>query len=237
MRLRPVLALASAAASLSVLASGCGVSDATFEPGVAATVGDRTISVQRVDDAVTPTCKALQANPQLIGQGFTGAQLRNIVLGQLALKDIADAIATENGLDAEQIYTRNEETARGSITGVSDADAAAALPVFAASAYLNDVLDQVITAKLGATTDNQVRQAAANQLIADYEEKAGIETNPLFDPLDFTPTGESGPPTDLSVALSAAATAADAATPAPAEVAALPSSQRCLPLAGAAPVS
>ncbi|GAA4110174.1 hypothetical protein GCM10022215_05150 [Nocardioides fonticola] len=237
MRLRPVLALASAAVSLSVLVSGCGVSDATFEPGVAAKIGDRTISVQRVDDAVTPTCEALQANPQLIGQGFSGAQLRNIVLAQLALKDIADALATENGLDAEQIYTRNEETARGSITGVSDATAAKALPVFAASAYLNDVLDQVITAKLGATTDNQVRQAAANQLIADYQQKAGIETNPLFDPLDFTATGDEGTPQSLSVALSATAKAADAATPAPAAVGALPANQRCLPVAGAAPAS
>lgn len=232
MRLRPVLALASAAVSLAALTSACGVSQAEFSPGVAVEVGDSTISVQTVDDTVGPTCAALQANPQLIGQGFSGAQLRNIVLQQLALKDIADQLATDNGIDADEVYTQNSEAARGTITGVSDAEAEKALPVFAASPYLTDVIDRVITVKLGASADSQVRQAAAQQILTDFQKKYGIETNPLFDPLDFTTAGDEGTPTDLSVALSSIAKDADEPSPAPAVVGALPENQRCTPLPG-----
>lgn len=236
MRLRPAPVLASGLLAAALLLSGCGVSTATFRPGVAAEVGDTSVSVRTVDDAVGPTCRALQSNPQLIGSGFTGEQLRGIVLAQLVLRDVADQLAADNGLDARQIYTQNAEATRGSLTGVPDDVLDQALPVFTASTYLTDVVDRIVTAKLGANTDSQVRSAAAQQLIANFQQKVGIETNPLFAPLDFTsPTG-SGTPPELSVAVSGLATAAAAPSPDPQAIAALPANQRCAPdpAAGAA---
>lgn len=226
MRVRPALLASTVVLSASLLA-GCGVSDAAFEPGVAAQVGDRSVSLASVDDAVGATCTALQANPQSLATGYSGAQLRQIVLAQLVLRQLGDELARENGLDADRLYSQAETTARNNLTAVPDDVADAALPVFAGGAYINLVIDQVVTATLGTSANQQVRQAAGQQVLANVEKQVGVETNPLFAPLDFTVQSGSGPRADLSVAVSPIAEAADAASPAADQVQALPANQRC----------
>lgn len=222
--MRPVLG----AAAVTVLASSlsaCGVSDQTIRPGTAAVVDGTTISLRDVDDAAGPACDVLRTDPTRLGQGYTGYQLRSIVLTQLAVKVLADRIARENGIDGRELYRQVEDATRTSLTGVSAADRSAALPVFAAGTYANEVLDRAVTATLGADAADQVRTAAGQQLLLNAQKSADIETNPLFSPIDFG--SQPAPAPDLSVAVSGIARAAAAVTPGPEAIQALPADQRC----------
>lgn len=222
--MRPVLGAAVVAALASSL-SACGVSDQTIRPGAAAVVDGTTISLREVDDAAGPACDVLRTDPTRMGQGYTGYQLRSIVLSQLAVKVLADRIARENGIDATALYRQVEDATRSSLSGVSAAQRSAALPVFAAGTYANEVLDRAVTATLGSGADDQVRTAAGQQLLLNAQKSADIETNPLFAPLDFGSAPAAAP--DLSVAVSGIAKATAAVSPGPDAIQALPADQRC----------
>ncbi|MBZ5736084.1 SurA N-terminal domain-containing protein [Nocardioides sp. TRM66260-LWL] len=223
--LRPAVA-ATALGLLAASTTGCGVSDRTLRPGVAAVVDGTTISQRDVDDAAQPTCDVLRLDPSRIGPGLTGYQLRAAVLGRLTLKVIGDRVARENGVDGAALYRQVEDAVRSSLpASLPQATRDAATPVFAAGDYVNEVLDRAVTARLGASAPAQVRTAAGQQILANARAATTTETSPLFGPID--PDAAPSPPAGLSVPVSEVAAAAAAASPAPEAIAALPAEQRC----------
>ncbi|MAO80603.1 MAG: hypothetical protein CMH82_08085, partial [Nocardioides sp.] len=97
---RPLVGLATVAVLATGALSGCGVADAGVRPGAAAVVEGEEISLGEVDDATTATCEVLQGSADLLAGGFTGAELRGIVVQQLVVTEVAEAIAAANDLPA-----------------------------------------------------------------------------------------------------------------------------------------
>src|SRR5512132_2619188 len=81
------------AGGLSGSLTGCGVAGTSFQPGVAARVGNDTITVQEVDSIASSYCssieKQLGANNQVVPQRY----LRGGIAGQLALVSAARQLA------------------------------------------------------------------------------------------------------------------------------------------------
>ncbi len=90
---RPLLGLATVAVLATGALSGCGIADAEVRPGTAAVVEGEEISLSDVDDATEATCEVLQGSQELLAGGFTGAELRGIVVQQLVVTEVAEAWA------------------------------------------------------------------------------------------------------------------------------------------------
>ena len=78
---RPLAGLATVAVLAAL--SGCGVAEAGINPGVAASVDDAEVSLDQVEDSYADTCEVLQGSADLLQGGFTGAELRGIVVQQV----------------------------------------------------------------------------------------------------------------------------------------------------------
>ncbi|ANH38402.1 hypothetical protein I601_1973 [Nocardioides dokdonensis FR1436] len=227
MRLSRPLAGLAAAALLGIGAlSGCGVSEIQAAPGVAADVDGTEIRVDEVDELSSTTCAVLRSNPELLGQGYTGATVRDTVLAQLVSREIADSIAADNDIDGAVLYGRSAQQARLGLGQSDSAELEEVLPVFASSSYLRSVLAAVADPTLPADTDEATAAAAYQQVLADWQAEHDLTTNPLFTPVDFTATSKQS--SDLSVAVSDEAVELQSLDPAAVRIEdRLPASQRC----------
>ncbi|CAB4733593.1 MAG: hypothetical protein F2667_14350 [Actinobacteria bacterium] len=224
---RPVVGAAAVLLLGSGLLSGCGVSEEEVRPGVAATVGDDTISLDLIDEVSGPTCEVLRSSPQLLGDGYTGSSLRNTILVQLVLGSVADQIAEENGIDGEPIYAKLADQIRLQLGGVDDADVEEALPVFVSSNYASSVIDAVLSERLGPDAADSQKQFESQKLLVEWQQEHGIETNPLFTTIDFSADAVVNDRQELSVAVGDDAVAALTEPQPKASIDALPESQRC----------
>lgn len=236
---RPLAGLATVAALVTL--AGCGVAEAGINPGVAASVDDAEVSLDQVEDSYAATCEALRGSPELLQGGFTGAELRGIVVQQLVVSEVATLIAEEHGLDADRLRREAEQRAALGFGFGPDKEDDESIPVFAASSYLSSVVSQVV-----APTLSQQELAepgpAYQAFLEQWQSEHDIEVNPLFDQVDFARTASSALTSDVSVGVSDSATvrarlgelraaAAQGDPAAPGEIAstvqALPQSQAC----------
>lgn len=202
---RPLAGLAAAAVLATGALSGCGVSDAEIRPGVAADVSGAEVSLDQVADAVADTCETLQGSPELLQGGFTGAELRGIVVQQLVVNEVATQIAEENGLDADVLRREAERQARISFGFGADEQDDDSIPVFAASSYLSSVISEVVDPTL--SEEELVEPGPAYQaFLEQWQAENDIDVNPLFDQVDFAQAATSALTSDTSVAFSEAAT-------------------------------
>lgn len=225
--------LPAAAVGLSALVlSGCA---GTASPGVAATVGDETISASRVNELTGHLCTARLQQSDYPGQPL--GELRQEVVYRLAIGSVAEQIADDYGVSPSATYQ----------SGVAEnTRAASALPEEARADYIevmstfplaNDILEQVGRAKLVAEgiaepTVEQVSQTGAD-VFTSWPDANGVEVDPKygFEIRD----GEFAPvDSNLSYAFSDEAQAGLVGLEAEADPAAaasytesLPSSQRC----------
>ena len=132
---RPLVGLATVAVLATGALSGCGIADAEVRPGTAAVVEGEEISLSDVDDATEATCEVLQGSQELLAGGFTGAELRGIVVQQLVVTEVAEAIGAENGLPVDELRREAEKQARISF-GLPGDEQNDAVTVFAASSFL-----------------------------------------------------------------------------------------------------
>lgn len=202
---RPLAGPASAAALALAVLTGCGVAEAGIDPGVAASVEDAEVSLDQVEESYADTCEVLQGSPDLIQGGFTGAELRGIVVQQLVVREVATLIAEENDLDAEVLRREAEQQATISFGFGPDEEADASIPVFAASSYLSSVVSAIVDPTL--SEEELVEPGPAYQaFLEEWQASHEIDVNPLFDQVDFAQDASSALVSEVSVGVSDAAT-------------------------------
>ena len=88
-----------------VLLSGCGVAETQFHPGVAAEVGDRTITTDRVDDLTSGFCAAIEDQIAAQGQAQPLHDFEVYVVDRLALQSAVEQIAEDYDVQPGSDYT------------------------------------------------------------------------------------------------------------------------------------
>jgi peptidyl-prolyl cis-trans isomerase SurA len=226
-RLRDLAGLALAS---TVLLTGCGAVPA-FNPGVAARVGDETISVREVDEVTESYCAAAEAQLQQ-GQGLPQHYLRGQVAGGLALRAVADQFAAEYGVSAGDQYAQAVAQARRSpqVEGLTEDQVQALIDVQGAPVYLSAVetsAGEVILEREGGTsTEPNAAQAAGEKAFLAWLEDQDVRIDPRF---SVSLVDGQSVPTDSSISFALGETAkrADAREPDTDYAAGLPDSQRC----------
>ncbi|MDN4160095.1 hypothetical protein [Nocardioides abyssi] len=226
-RTRPILGLVAAAVLASGL-TGCGVAGTGFSPGLAAEVGDTSITTDRVDAVAASYCDALR--PQLEGQVVPQRYLTSGVAGQLALAAAAEQLAAEVGVEAGPDYARQVAQLRRAVAGLPEDQQEAVLAVESAGSRVSDLVvgvgrELAEQEGLADATDEQVAELG-NQALAAWLDDNDVEVNPRYG-VEL----RDGQPVDVdrstSVAVGEVATAALADAPDQEYAATLPESQRC----------
>lgn len=212
------LALAS-----TVLLTGCNDVPA-FNPGVAAQVGDDTITMSTVDDVAAAYCGAAEQQLQE-DQALPQHYLRGQVAGSLALRSAAEQFAAEHGVTADPSYDRAVTQAEQSLADLDAAQRQAIIDVQGASVYVTAV-ETAVGASLGGGGGDKAKLAAGQQAFQDWLADQDVRIDPLFGVSIDGGTSERAD-TSLSFALSDTATKADADQPDTEYAGALPENQRC----------
>src|SRR5215208_1100448 len=100
-----LVGLVTGMALAAALLGGCGAA----QPGVAANVGDETITVDQVDDLAADVCTLQAALPQggaQQPQTTTGLAARDGALQSMVLRSMAEQMAADFGFTADEEYQR-----------------------------------------------------------------------------------------------------------------------------------
>lgn len=226
-RLLPALAPFVSGVLSVVLLSGCAGS---ASPGVAAKIGDETISASRVNAATSHMCTALGSEFESSGTVVPLGAIRQGVVQLLSLTSQAEQIANEYGVSPSQTYQRDVAERTRTASAMPEEVRADYIEVMSAQAYATDILDQVGRAKLAAEgfekpTVEQVTQAGAD-VFAVWPDVNGIEVDPKYG-VELVDGQLASSDTNLSYAVSDGSVAGLSAEPDAAYVGSLPSSQRC----------
>lgn len=212
--------IALASASIFVL-TGCGTVSG-FNPGVAARVGDDTVTMNRVDDVTAAYCRAAEAELQE-GQVLPQHYLRSQVAGALALRVAADQFAAEQGVSAAEDYDQAVAQAREQLGPMPEDEVQALIDVQGVPTYVQAV-EKSVGEQQGAN-GNAATKAGEEAFLAWLEDH-DIDLDPRFG--ISIENGVTAPAdTSLSYGLSETATKANADQPDTDYAAALPDSQRC----------
>ncbi|QIG44382.1 hypothetical protein G5V58_17800 [Nocardioides anomalus] len=217
-----------------VLLTGCGVAGTQFHPGVAAQVGDDTITVRHVDQVTDNYCKALEeVSRTQPPQGDQTTPLRYFssdFVKSLASEAAARQLADELGIEPTKDYQDRLAQLEPQLEPLkSEAQKDAVRDVVGANAYTDDVLTQIGAKELedqgqsSASPDDQL--AAGQKKLDEWAQDHDVTINPKY----ATELGATEPvDTDLSFAVSDLATKGQAAQVDPAYADALPGDQVCL---------
>ena len=212
--------IALASASIFLL-TGCGAVPG-FNPGVAARVGDETVSVEEVDDVATSFCEYVEGQLQA-GQVLPQHYLRGQVAGALALRTAVDQFAAEQGVTATEDYDQAVAQAQQQLGDLPEEQVDAVIDVQGVQFYLQAVETAVGEAQ-GATGEKATQ--AGEQAFQEWLAEQDVDVNPRFGV-----SIEDGVPrtvdTSLSFGLGETSKKADAEQPDTAYAATLPETQRC----------
>lgn len=219
-----------AAVVTAALLSGCGVPDAGLRPGVAARVDDATISTDRVDQVAQGYCEAIGTQLRSQGQQVPRRYLRSGVLGQLVMREAAEQLAEEHGVQPGPAYTQRYHEIEQATEQLPEDQREAVLAVDPSSTYVQEVVLAVggkLLAEEGesSSADDAAIERGQRELTA-WLDSHEVEINPAYG-LDVV-DGEITPADrGLSVAVGDDAKAGEAPTPDPEHVKSLPASMRC----------
>ncbi|GGO71803.1 hypothetical protein [Nocardioides deserti] len=227
-RTRPLLGLAAATLLASGALTGCGVAGTGFSPGVAAEVGDTSITTDRVDEVAASYCDALR--PQLEGQVVPQRYLNGSVAGQLALAAAAEQLAAEHGVEPGEQHAAQVTQLRRAVAELPEDQQDAVLEVESAGSLVSDLVIGVGRALaadegLADPTDEQVAELG-NQALVDWIGEHDVDVNPRYG-VDLSDGQPVRTDSETSVAVSDLAAAATAESPDQEYAATLPESQRC----------
>lgn len=215
--------LVGVAIAATVLLTGCNEVPA-FTPGVAARVGDDTISVSAVDDMTAAYCQAAETQLQ-DDQALPQHYLRGQVAGSLALRAAADQFAAEHGVTADPSYDTAVKQAEQSLADLSEAQRQAIIQVQGAATYVAAV-EKAVGAALGGGGGDKARQAAGEKAFRDWLAGQDVRIDPRFG-VSISDGTSTLTDTSLSYGLSDTSTKADADQPDTEYAGGLPDSQRC----------
>ena len=217
-----------------VLLAGCGVAGAQFHPGIAADVGDQTITTRHVDQVTDNYCKALEVVNKGQEQAPDSARpmryLSNIFATTLVTQAAAEQLASEYGVQPSSAYHTSLNQLEPELTKLNDDEKDAVREIVAAQAYNQDVLAQIGAISLkkqgntNATADDQY--AEGKKLLDKWMSDHDVTVNPKYS-IDLQGTANPAD-TDVSYALGEAAKGGMEATPGPAYTDTLPPNQVCL---------
>jgi hypothetical protein len=216
-----------------VLLAGCGVAGAQFHPGVAAQVGDQTITTRHVDQVTDDYCTAVEkvskTQPQSAGSATPLRLLAHSFANDLVQQAAAEQLADQYGVAPTSAYKSGLAQLEPQLTSLSDSQKDAVREIVGARAYVENVLNQIgeislkKQGKADATDDDQL--AEGRKILATWMKDHDVEVNPKYslelgtdDPVD----------TDLSYAVGTSAKAGLASQADPTYTDALPGDLVCL---------
>ena len=141
-RRRRTLARSVAGACVAALAlglTGCGVAGTGFRPGIAAEVGDRTVSTDEVDTLVSTYCSAIDDILAEQSQLVPLSVFRSGIAGQLALVSAAEQLADDYGVEPADDYQRAITEIEKQIGDFSESEQEAVVQVESAATYVSAV--------------------------------------------------------------------------------------------------
>lgn len=196
-------------------------------PGVAAEVGDDTITIDEVDGLASDLCALLDAVPDgdpNLPDLISGERARNSALQSQIFRSIADQMADEYGVETGQDFQRQVDQVRLRFGSVDEEKLDAALPAFTSFPYFVDIMRQVGATTEGDLSDDEALNAGVG-LAREWEAEHGVETNPVFDSFKIGEREIEAERSDIAFGVSEAAK--DAEEGSDGYVSSLPESQRC----------
>jgi len=168
---RRLVAVAAGLAVAGILA-GCGLAEDGARPGVAAEVGDTTISLEDVDEAAQELCDLRAEDPLTMGTPVSGAEVRTRALQNLVLRTIADGLAEQYDITPSPTYERIEAQAE-------EAGTVQTAEVVGLNYFVN-VMQAVGAEEAGASASEEDQLAAGIKAAQEWTAREGIRTNPVF---------------------------------------------------------
>lgn len=220
-RVRSVL-VPGIAALAGLALTGC----SALNPGVAAQVGDETITLAEVDEVSADFCEAVA--PQLEGQAETvpNSFFRGGIAGTLALRSVADQIAEDYGVsaDSEEYLAQLTEIRRGVATLPEDIRDSV-VEVDTTPLYVEEIQAAVGEELLGSGEREEL-VAAGQEAFATWTAENDVEFDPSLNTVMRNGTVESQ---DLAVSFAVSEVARGGLEQQPSAVLArrTPQSQRC----------
>jgi peptidyl-prolyl cis-trans isomerase SurA len=214
-----------------VLLAGCGVAGTQFHPGIAAEVGDQTITTRHVDQVADNYCKAVEKVSDSSG-GDAQTPMRYLThefAADLVVQAAAEQFADEKGVSPTPSYKQGLAQLEPQLTKLNDDEKAAVREIIGARAYAQDVLTQIGEdslkgqGKTDATADEQY--AEGQKLLAAWVTAHHVDINPKY-AVEFGTANQVD--TDLSVAVGKTAKAGLLAQPDSTYAASLPDALVCL---------
>jgi hypothetical protein len=214
------------AATISVaglLLTGCG----SLAPGVAAKVGDETISVKDIDTATSHYCTAVKDQLESpVPMSF----VRQYVVQLRTLRAQVDQIADEYGVTAGSTYQNDVAQRQGTAAAMPEEVRADYIELTSTPAYAQDVVDQVGALVL---EDRGVDDPSTDQItetgidvLNQWPDANGIEIDPRFG-LESVDGSLKPVDSNTSVAVGDIAKSGLADTPDGEFAGTLPTTQRC----------
>lgn len=229
-----VPALAALAAS-SALVAGCGVTDAGVKPGLAVEVDGLDLGLAKVDGVVADYCALLASNPQ--AQAVPTVAIRSSFARGWAQARAVDALARKYdvALPADPLPRSVVENDFAQIGAVTSANYDSLAWLSGLQARLNQPLAQIgekASAEAGAPVTGDAAIGAGVEQVEKWLDENDLRLNPVFG--EFDPKTGAFVDDVLSVPVSSEAkSTVDTRKFTAEQVAALPASQRCGPVAPA----
>ncbi|MCW2842623.1 MAG: hypothetical protein JWN22_539 [Nocardioides sp.] len=228
---RPLVGLVAVSALLaSGVLSGCGVAGTDFQPGVAARVGDSTVSSDKVEQLVAGYCSAiedqLRTNKTIVPQSY----LSSVIAGELAMVEAARQLADQYAVEAGKDYDQKVAQLEGAVTALKPDEQTAVVEVESAASYVSSVVQAVGTQQLAAAgtakPTSDAATAAGQKALVAWLDDHDVRIDPKFG--IAIKDGQAVPDdTSLSYAVGTTAKSGQATTPDQAYAGALPAAHRC----------
>ncbi len=217
-------------AALALGLSGCAVTGTNFQPGVAGSVGDRTVTTQNVNTVTTDFCDAFVASGQTEGQQFPLGLVRRSVATQLLLKTAAEQLADDFGIKPGPEYQQALSELEAATGDLTDEQQAAVLEFQGSDVYVTSIQAEAgarLLADEGQPTDDPEAAFLRGQEALFEVLRTDGSINPVYN-ITITDLGQPEPGgAELSVGVGDRALSGALEQPDPAYVASLPESQRC----------
>lgn len=193
-----------------VLLSGCGVAGTQFHPGVAAQVGDTTITTRHVDQVTDDYCQAVEkvneGQEQTEDQQTPMRYLTHEFATDLIVKAASEQLADDYDVKPGSSYQGGLAQLEPQLTKLSGDQKDAVREIVGARSYAEDVLSQIGELSLEkqgtdqSTADEQY--AEGQKILRAWMTDHDVEINPKY-AIDFGIPGQVD--TDLSTAVSTTA--------------------------------
>jgi peptidyl-prolyl cis-trans isomerase SurA len=193
-----------AAVPCLVVLTGCGVTGTEFHPGVAAQVGDDSVTTDQVDELVATYCDAVDTEIRAGGQKLPLSGFKAGITVQLAIKSASEQIADEYGVKPSADYKLQLSQIEDQAAAYKGAERDAFVTVQSTQPYYVDLLTQV--GKLELEADGQqdptidLQQSRGQDELATWVGRHGLTFDPRYG-LEMVDGAPKPVDTDISFAV------------------------------------